>query len=163
MGIIHNYLVERKYLKLKDIDSYFPKELDVSLFVCTKDCGRAYLEPSKFVHICCDCQKEMKRLYDLKYELVEDCSSEDKFIDYDIVKGNTDNTLDWIDDITYDDLVNGKVDCIGDIDTIYIGFATCKKKCGYYALILDGGPQACPKCGEDIYRWKAKKYKLIKK
>lgn len=48
-----------KYLKYKDIDSYFPKELDASLFVCTKDCGRTYLEPSKFVHICHDCKKEM--------------------------------------------------------------------------------------------------------
>ena len=48
-----------KYLKFKDIDSYFPKELDASLFVCTKDCGRTYLEPSKFVHICHDCKKEM--------------------------------------------------------------------------------------------------------
>ncbi len=150
------------YYRVKNVDSYFPKHLDVSLFVCTKDCGRAYLEPSKFMHICDDCGKEMKRLYNLKYELIEENNNEDKYKELEIVSGNCEDSLNWIDDISLDELVSGKVDCIGNIDTIFIALATCEKECGYHALILDGGPQVCPICGEQLFRRKVKEYKLIK-
>ena len=153
-----------KYKKYKNIDSFFPKELDMSLVVCTKKCGRVYLEPTKFVHTCEDCGNKFKYLYHLKYELAEDINSEgiDMYHNYLIQNGNTDETLDWIDDITYDDLISGKVDCLGKIDIIYVAFMTCRKKCGYYGLVTSGSPQICPKCGKDCYRWKEVKYKLVK-
>ena len=69
-------------------------------------------------------------------------------------------TLDWIDDITFDDLINGKVDCIGDIKEIYIALAVCSKECGHIQLIYDGAPQVCPKCRKQLFRVTTKKYKL---
>ena len=63
--------------------------------------------------------------------------------------------------ISKSDLINGKVDCIKDINEIYIALAVCTKECKHIQLIVDGSTQVCPKCGEDMFRLKTKKYKII--
>lgn len=153
-----------KYMKYRNTNKYFPKYLDISLLVCTKDCGRVWLGPSKFEHICGDCGKKMKYLYRLKYELISDNYSNnvDLYKDWPLLPGNNNQSLKWIDDISYSDLINGKVDCLGDIDIIYIAFATCEKKCGYYSLLYDGAIEICPKCGKNQFRWVVKAYKRVK-
>lgn len=142
---------------------YFPKEIDINLLVCTKECSHAYLGTSKFIHYC-DCGNEFKKIYNLKYELantklLNKCNFYNQLL---FDKGNQDESLAWIDDITLDDLINGKVDCIGGINEIYIALAVCSKECGHIQLIEDGAPQVCPKCKEQLFRVKVKKYKLIK-
>ena len=152
-----------RYYKVKDIQSYFPKILDISLLVCTSDCGRVYLGPSQFVHICDRCGKQFKYLYHLKYKIVDEKDVRDinKYQDLPILEGNVDNSLKWIDDITYDDLINGNIDCLGNINDIYLAFVTCKWKCGYHGLIVSGSSQICPKCGDNCFRWKEVKYHRI--
>lgn len=151
----------RKVLIFKN--KFFPKKIDISLLVCTKECSHAYLGTSKFIHYC-DCGNEVRKIYKFEYELVEKnyykkCNFYNKLL---FDKGNQDETLNWIDDITLDDLINGRVDCIGDINEIYISLAVCNKECGHIQLIVDGAPQVCPKCKKQLFRIKVKKYKLIK-
>lgn len=151
------------YLKLKNINSYFPNKLVVGLLVCSKKCGHAYLGPIRFKHIC-DCGIEFKTLYNLEYKKknISLFSKKDIYDKTPCYQGNKDESIEWIDDISYEDLVNGKVDCIGNINEINIALAVCSKKCGNYHLIWDGAPQTCPRCGEQMYRVKVKKYKLCK-
>lgn len=152
-------------LKLKNLNKYFPNEIDINLLVCSKECSHAYLGTSKFKHICDMCNTEFKTLYNLKYELVKKriFSKKDILKDMPILYGNDDKTVNWIDDIIYDDLINGKVDCIGNIEQIYVALAVCDNKCNHFQLIVDGSPQICPNCGKQMFRVKKKKYKLILK
>ena len=57
--------MKKVYFKNK----YFPNQIDISLLVCTKDCSHAYLGTSKIIHYC-DCGNEFKKMYHLKYDLV---------------------------------------------------------------------------------------------
>ena len=151
----------RKILIIKN--KFFPNKIDISVLICTKECSHAYLGTSKFIHYC-DCGNEFKKMYEFEYELVnrklsQKCNFYNQLL---FDKGNQDETLNWIDDITLEDLINGKVNCIGDINEIYISLAVCSKECGHIQLIVDGSPQVCPKCKKQLFRVKAKKYKLIK-
>lgn len=144
-------------------NKYFPNQIDICLLVCTKNCSHAYLGTSNFIHYC-DCGNEFKKIYNMEYELAnKKLFNKCKFYDQSLSdKGNQDESLDWIDDITFDDLINGKVDCIGDIKEIYIALAVCSKECGHIQLIYDGAPQVCPKCRKQLFRVTTKKYKLKK-
>ena len=152
-----------KRLFILNKNKYFPQYLEVNLLVCSKECAHAYLGPSKFKHIC-DCGLEFKKLYNLKYEIIG--KSNKKRLTYDElsnVEGNTSNEINWIDDISYEDLINGKVDCIGSVEEIPIALAVCTKECRNIQLIYDGAPQTCPKCGKLLFRLKVQDYKLINK
>jgi hypothetical protein len=59
-----------KRLFILNKNKYFPQYLEVNLLVCSKECAHAYLGPSKFKHIC-DCGLEFKKLYNLKYVLLD--------------------------------------------------------------------------------------------
>ena len=86
-------------------NKYFPKYLDVNLLVCSKECAHAYLGPTKFKHVC-DCGLEFKRLYNLKYEIISRLNT--KRLTYDEltnVEGNTSPDINWINDISYGDLI----------------------------------------------------------
>ena len=153
---------KNKYLFVLNKSKYFPQKLDINLLVCTWECGRADVGTSKFKHICDSCGKEYKTLYNVKYELVK--KSKRKRYTYDelpYVVGNT-SEENWIDDITYEEFVSGNVDCIGNIDEIYIALAVCTKECGHTQLIYDGASQVCPKCGKSMFRVKVEKYRMIK-
>ena len=152
-----------KHLFILNKNKFFPKHLEVNLLICSKECAHAYLGPAKFKHIC-DCGLEFKRIYNLKYEIAN--KSNQKRLEYDElpnVEGNTSNEINWIDDISYEDLINGKVDCIGNVEEIPIALAVCTKECGNVQLIYDGAPQTCPKCGKQLFRVKVQDYKLINK
>ena len=152
-----------KHLFILNKNKFFPKYLEVNLLICSKECAHAYLGPAKFKHIC-DCGLEFKRIYNLKYEIAN--KSNQKRLEYDEmpnVKGNTSNEINWIDDISYEDLINGKVDCIGSVEEIPIALAVCTKECGNVQLIYDGAPQTCPLCGKQLFRVKVQDYKLINK
>jgi len=156
-----NKQLKYKYFYLKNLNKYFPDEIDLNLLVCSKECSHAYLGTSKFKHICDVCGTEFKTLYNLKCRRKSFIRKKDMFADLPIIHGNCDETIDWIDDITYDDLINGEVDCIGNVNDIYIALAVCNRDCGQVQLIVDGAPQTCPKCGQQMFRIKTKKYKLI--
>ena len=152
-----------KRLFILNKNKFFPKYLEVNLLICSKECANVYLGPAKFKHIC-DCGLEFKRIYNLKYEIAN--KSNQKRLEYDEmpnVEGNTSNEINWIDDISYEDLINGKVDCIGSVEKIPIALAVCTKECGNVQLIYDGAPQTCPKCGKQLFRVKVQDYKLINK
>ena len=152
-----------KYLFILDKNKYFPQYLEINLLVCSKECGHAYLGPAKFKHIC-DCGLEFKKIYNLKYELVGKLNK--KRFNYDElpdIKGNTATDINWINDISYEDLINGNVNCIGSIEEIPIALAVCTKECGNIQLIYDGAPQICPNCGKQLFRVKVQDYKLINK
>lgn len=155
---------KKYYVNFKNKNHYFPNNIDINLIVCTKECSHAYLGTAKFKHICDHCKTEMKTQYHLKYKLAQKrlFKIKDRYQNYPIVYGNNDQSKNWIDDISYDDLINGKVDCIKDINEIYIALAVCTKECKHIQLIVDGSTQVCPKCGEDMFRLKIKKYKIIK-
>ena len=161
---MYNIKSKNKYIKLKNLNKYFPNDLDVNLLICSKECSHAYLGTSKFKHICDICNTEFKALYHLKYKLNNKSilRRKDIYEEMPILKGNLDKNINWIDDISYDDLINGKVDCIGNIDEIYVSLAICNKDCKSFQLIVDGAPQVCPKCGQQMFRIKTKNYKLIK-
>lgn len=156
--------MSHKYIQLKHLNKYFPKIIDINLLVCSKECSHVYLGTSKFKHICDKCNIEFKSLFNLKYKICEKkfLKREDKYEKMQILFGNQDETINWIDDITYDDLVSGEVDCIGNIDEIYIALVVCNNECQNFQLIVDGSPQICPKCGSQMFRVKTKKYKLMK-
>ena len=154
MGIFYAY-------KLRNEFRYFPNELNLSLFVCDKECSRAYISTKDYSHICEYCKEKLKRLYSLNYKL------EKKNLFYNnkslVTKENMyflDEDKEYIDDITYDDLIAGKVDCIGDITEVYIAVACCTNECGNVQLIVDGSTQVCPKCGGLMFRRSVKKYIL---
>ena len=63
---------------------------------------------------------KFKYLYNLKYQRKTLFKKKDLYSELPILKGNQDESIDWIDDITYDDLIKGNVDCIGDINEIFI-------------------------------------------
>lgn len=144
---------------------YYPPTIDINLIVCSWDCGCVDLGTAKFKHICDYCNKEMKTLYHLKYEAI-DKSKVNKVDIYEnkpIIQGNLDSSINWIDDITYDDLINGKVDCLGNIDEIDITYCICYDGCGHKQLIVEGGTQKCPNCGGDLFRLDRRRYRLIRK
>jgi hypothetical protein len=155
---------KKHYMNIKNTRKYFPEFLDINLLLCTKECSHVYLGTSKFKHICDHCNTEFKTMYNFKYKLAKKTilKRKDIYKDMPILNGNTDESLDFIDDITYEDLINGKVDCIGDINEIPIALAVCSKKCKHVQLIYDGASQICPKCGKQLFRIKVKNYKLIK-
>ena len=154
---------EKQFVKLRCENGYFPNEINLSLFVCSKECSRGYISTTDYAQYCDKCNNKLKRLYTLNYIkekknyfynnriLVTD---ENKY------KEVTDNEFEYIDDITYEDFRTGVVDCIGDTKEIYIALACCEKTCGNVELIVDGSTQVCPVCGKDMFRWKVKKYLL---
>lgn len=150
------------HYKIKNINSYFPETLDLTLIMCSKKCGMAWLAPAKFEHICHRCRKKMKADYLFRYRLKKKRIFKRKCI-YDelpIKQGNQDPKINWIDDITRQEVVDGVVDCLGDVREIGIALAVCTKKCKHTQLVFDGGPQICPICGESMFRLKAKWYVL---
>ena len=102
----------------------------------------------------------MKQMYSLNYTL--DRKSIFKVFNYQPKEEVNLADLDFIDDITYEDLIADNVDCIGDISDNWIAVAVCSKECGYIGLLTSGNSQICPKCGKDLFRLKEKKY-LIEK
>ena len=128
---MNNLWRKKYYINFKNKNHYFPDNIDINLIVCTKECSHAYLGTAKFKHICDHCKTEMKTQYHLKYKLAKKrlFKIKDKYQSLPIIYGNNDQSKNWIDDISYDDLINGKVDCIKDINEIYIALAVCNKEC----------------------------------
>ena len=162
MGYVNNWWKKKYNYKLGNMENYFPETLYMSLIECSKKCGKADIAPAIFEHICMKCRKKMKAEYLLKYKLKRKRLFRRKNYceNFPIQKGNQDEKINWIDDITKEDLIAGTVDCIGDIKEVPIALATCTKKCKHWQLVLDGGPQVCPICGEEMFRMKVKWYVL---
>ena len=149
-----------KYLNLKYSNKYFPNNLDIGLFVCTKECSSGYLDTSDYSHICQNCKRELKKIYSLNYKKISR-----NFLKNHTLLTNFNSYIepkngDYIDDISLDEFINGKVDCIGNVEEVYVALAVCTKECGNVQLIVDGSTQVCPKCGETMYRTKVNKYLL---
>lgn len=151
---------EDKITKVKLKNRYFPNELNLSLFVCSKECSRAYIDTSEHTHICEHCYEPLQRLYSLDYKkskrnIFYSKSLVNKYNAYKEPKSK-----EYINDITLEDFKDGKVDCIGDIKEVWIALACCTKECGNAELIVDGSTQICPKCGKTMFRTKGHKYLL---
>jgi hypothetical protein len=152
---------EKQFVKLKCENRYFPNEINLSLFVCSKECSRGFISTTDYAHYCDKCHNRLKRLYTLNYK------KEKKNYLYNnknlLTKENKYKEVEekeYIDDITYEDFKAGIVDCIGDTKEMWIALACCEKDCGNIELIVDDSTQVCPKCGKDMFRWKSKKYIL---
>ena len=143
---------------------YYPPIIDINLIVCSWDCRSVNLGTAKFKHICDYCDKEMKTLYHLKYEALDKSKVNkiDIYKDKPFFQGNKDDSINWINDITYDDLINGKVDCLGDIDEIDIAYCICYDGCGHKQLIVEGATQKCPNCGGNLFRIDRRTYRIVK-
>ena len=151
---------EDKTIKVKFKNKYFPNDLNLSLFVCSKSCSHAYLDTSDYAHVCEHCYEPLKRLYSLDYKKSKRNIFYSKSVvnKYNVYKEP--ESKEYIDDITHEDFKDGKVDCIGDIKEVWIALACCSKECGNVELIVDGSSQICPKCGKVMYRNSVKKYLL---
>lgn len=146
----------KQFVKVKFTKKYFPNELELGLFVCSKECNNIYIDTSEHAHICEKCNNTLKKIYSLKYKKSKKNIFYSKTLINSFNTYHTPTSGDYIDDISYEQYMNG------DIDVEYVALAVCSKRCGNVQLIVDGSTQVCPKCGDTMFRIKVQKY-LLKK